>query len=209
MLKQIVFSGALMVGGAALAQTPPAPGGVAPPFTSQTGAQAPSGRPTAGAVPQPNTTGAEPALTAPSQVSAADKKFVTTLASGNQSEIEAAKMALDKASSQHVKDVAQTMITDHTDAGSKLAALAQRKGLTVSDALLPADQKEVDKFSKLSGKKFDRTYVRMEIKDHQKVLALLKSEVATGKDPDVKALAESLLPTIQKHLELFEDKGNS
>jgi putative membrane protein len=209
MLKQMVFSGALMVSGAAWAQTPAAAGGVAPPFTTQPGAQAPSGRPTAGAVPQPNTVGAEPALTAPSQVSAADKKFVTTLASANEGEIQAAQMALDKASSQHVKDVAQTMITDHTAAGSKLTALAQQKGLAVSDTLLPPDQKEVDKFSKLTGKRFDRTYVRMEIKDHQKVLALLKSEVADGKDPDVKALAESLMPTIQHHLELFEDKGNS
>jgi putative membrane protein len=209
MLKQMVFSGALMVSGAALAQAPASPGGVAPPFTTQPGAQAPSGRPTAGAVPQPNTTGAEPALTAPSQVSAVDKQFVTTLASANQGEIQAAKLAQDKASSQHVKDVAQTMITDHTEAGSKLTALAQQKGLAVSDTLLPADQKEVDKFAKLSGKRFDRTYVRMEIKDHQKVIALLKTEAAQGKDADVRALAQSLLPTIQKHLEMFEDKGNS
>jgi predicted outer membrane protein len=49
----------------------------------------------------------------------------------------------------------------------------------------------------------------MEINDHQKVIALLKTEAAQGKDADVRALAQSLLPTIQKHLEMFEDKGNS
>jgi putative membrane protein len=196
MLKQVVIVAGMLAAGAALAQTP-----------APTNTQAPSGRPTQGAVPAPNTTTATTAPTAPANLSPADKKFIDRIASANEAEIKAAQLAEDKASSQKVKDLAQTMLTDHTDAGQKLTALAQQKGLTVPTDLEPADQKQIDRYSKLSGKKFDRAYVKTQISDHEKVLALLKTESSDGQDPDVKALADQLTPTIQKHLDMLEGKS--
>jgi putative membrane protein len=188
MLKQLVFSTCLMLSGAALAQTP------APPM------------PPNAVKPQPVVPPV--AATAPADLSGADKKFIEKVASANSAEIQAAQLAQQKASDPHIKDVAQTMLTDHTDAGQKLTALAQQKGVTVPAELAPADQKEIDKFNSLDGKKFDRAYVKAEIKDHKQMLGILKKEASAGKDSDVKALAEQLLPTIQKHLDMLQNKSS-
>jgi putative membrane protein len=207
MLKQLVFSSCLVLSGAALAQTP-TPGGAAG------GTMAPPGQPAPSATAEPmppNAVRPQPVVgqvssTAPASLSAADKKFIEKVASANTAEIQSAKLAQDKSSDEHIKDVAQTMLTDHTEAGQKLTALAQQKGVTVPAEMAPADQKQVDKFSSLEGKKFDRAYVKSEIKDHKEMLVILKKEAASGKDPDVKAFAEQLEPTIQKHLDMLENK---
>jgi putative membrane protein len=206
MLKQLLFSSCMVLSGAALAQTP-TPGGAAGGTMAPPGTAAPSMTP----APMPNAVKPQPvvqpvAATAPADLSAADKKFIEKVASANSAEIQAAQLAQQKASDPHVKDVAQTMLTDHTEAGQKLTALAQQKGVTVPAEMAPADQKQVDKFSSLEGKKFDRAYVKSEIKDHKEMLVILKKEAASGKDPDVKAFAEQLEPTIQKHLDMLENK---
>jgi putative membrane protein len=206
MLKQLLFSSCMVLSGAALAQTP-TPGGAAGGTMAPPGTAAPSMTP----APMPNAVKPQPvvqpvAATAPADLSAADKKFIEKVASANSAEIQAAQLAQQKASDPHVKDVAQTMLTDHTEAGQKLTALAQQKGVTVPAEMAPADQKQVDKFSSLEGKKFDRAYVKSEIKDHKEMLVILKKEAASGKDSDVKAFAEQLEPTIQKHLDMLENK---
>ena len=206
MLKQLLFSSCMVLSGAALAQTP-TPGGAAGGTMAPPGTAAPSMTP----APMPNAVKPQPvvppvAATAPADLSAADKKFIEKVASANSAEIQVAQLAQQKASDPHVKDVAQTMLTDHTEAGQKLTALAQQKGVTVPADMAPADQKQVDKFSSLEGKKFDRAYVKSEIKDHKEMLVILKKEAASGKDSDVKAFAEQLEPTIQKHLDMLENK---
>jgi putative membrane protein len=199
MLKRLVFSSVLLLSGAAIAQTP-TPGGAS---------MAPPASPPGTAVPPAAIGSGHTAPTAAVNLSAADKKFIDKLASANASEIQAGQLAQQKASDPKIKDIAQTMVTDHTDAGQKLTALAEQKGVKVSSDLAPADQKEIDSFNKLDGKKFDRTYVKDEIKDHKQVLALLKKESSSGKDPDVKALADQLTPTIQKHLDMLQNKSSS
>ena len=195
MLKSLVFSSAMMMAGAAMAQTASPGGTMAPP-----------------AMPGKGANGMAPMSTmAPSSaanLSATDKRFVNKLASANSAEIQAWQMAEQKAGDPKVKDMAQTMVTDHTQAGEKLNALAQQKGLTIPTELESKDQKEIDKFTKLSGKKFDKAFVKDQTKDHEDVLALLKKESSGGKDADLKSFAEMVTPTIQKHLDMLQNKGS-
>jgi putative membrane protein len=103
--------------------------------------------------------------------------------------------------------MAAQMLTDHQDAGQKLTALTQQKGIEVPTDLAAADQKEVDKFNKLDGKKFDKAFIKDETKDHKQLLAVLKKESTSGKDPDLKSFAETITPTVQKHIDMLENKG--
>jgi putative membrane protein len=199
MLRRLVFSSVLLLSGAAIAQTP-TPGGTMAPLASPAGTAAPPG------ATAPQAAMGHTASTAPANLSAADTKFIDKLASANAAEIQAGQLAEQKASDPKIKDIAQTMVTDHTEAGQKLTALAEQKGVKVPSDLDPADQKQIDTFNKLDGKKFDRIYVKDQIKDHKEVLALLKKEASTGKDPDIKALADQLTPTIQKHLDMLQNK---
>ena len=201
MLKQIAFSAALLMSGAAFAQTPAptaAPGATMAPPTM---------------TPAPSTSGAAIAPTGKmasttTKLSAGDKKFVDKVASANSAEIQVMTLAGEKAGDPKIKDMAAQMLTDHQDAGQKLTALAQQKGIEVPTDLAAADQKEVDKLTKLDGKKFDKAFVKDETKDHKQLLAVLKKESTSGKDPDVKSFADAVAPTVQKHIDMLENKGS-
>jgi putative membrane protein len=56
------------------------------------------------------------------------------------------------------------------------------------------------KLEVLSGGTFDKSYVEDQVKAHRETVELLKSEIATGQDPDAKAFAQKVLPTVESHL---------
>jgi putative membrane protein len=65
-------------------------------------------------------------------------------------------------------------------------------------------QREKDRLSKLSGAAFDREYVKMMVKDHEKDVAAFKRESQQAKDPDLKAWAGKTLPTLEDHLQMIK-----
>jgi putative membrane protein len=202
---RIAFAAALLLSGAAFAQTP-ATTTTTPPAT--TAAPPTPAAPPQAAVPE-MAPGAGMAKSSGGKVSAGDKKFVATIGSAGLSEVQEAQLAQQKGQDQKVKDFAQTMITDHTANNKQLADLAQQKGLTAPDSPDAKDQAEIDKLQKLDGKKFDRAYLKDEVRDHEKVLKLLQKEASDGTDPDIKAFAEQTIPVIQKHLDLAKTAKSS
>ena len=56
------------------------------------------------------------------------------------------------------------------------------------------------KLKVLTGDTFDKSYIKSQIKAHQETIGLLKKEIASGQDPEAKAWATSVLPTVQDHL---------
>ena len=206
MMKRVTFATMLLLSGAALAQTPVAPTPAPASGNPGTATTPPAASPGAqSAVVSPGA--APPASVTPANLSALDKKFVEKAASGGLAEVQAAQMAQEKGKEQKVKDFAQQMITDHTAANQKLTSLAQQKGVTVPSEIEFKDQQELDKLGKLDGKKFDRAYLKAEVRDHQEMLALLQKEAKSGKDPDLKSFAQDTIPTVQKHLDMAQSGG--
>ncbi|MEB0015008.1 DUF4142 domain-containing protein, partial [Glaciimonas sp. Cout2] len=65
----------------------------------------------------------------------APETFVEEASAKGMAEIQTSQLAMDKSKSADVKSFAQMMITDHTDANQKLAAIATGLNLkTASDA---------------------------------------------------------------------------
>ena len=79
---------------------------------------------------------------------------------GGMAEVEWARVALQRASSDSVKQYAQRMIDDHTKAGDALKQLASTKGVTLETALDNKNANTLTKLQALSGADFDRTYVK-------------------------------------------------
>jgi len=63
-----------------------------------------------------------------SMLSSADQSFITTAAEANLAEIETAKVVENKSTDSAVKDFANRMVTDHTQASQTLATLAEMTG---------------------------------------------------------------------------------
>jgi putative membrane protein len=159
----------------------------------------------------------QPAATTSSatgSLSKADQKFVMDIARGNLAEIEIAKLALSKSQNDQVKTFAQQMIDDHTKAQAEVEKLASAKGVTMPSEPDKKHKALLDKLSALSGDAFDKAYwAQAGIADHKKMHSLLASAQAKAKDPDVKALAAKLMPTVDQHLKAAQQissaKGTS
>ena len=137
-----------------------------------------------------------------SSLSSSDKRFLLQAAQGGTAEVQLGQLATQKASSDTVKQYAQRMVDEHSQANNQLAALAAQKGVTLPTDIGSKNQAVYDQLSKLSGTAFDRAYLKAAgVKAHSQQADLFKKEAQKGQDPDLKALATQLLPTIEDHLQ--------
>jgi putative membrane protein len=121
-----------------------------------------------------------------------DKSFMTDAAEGGMMEVEMGKMAQQKGQSADVKKIGKQMVTDHTKANNELMAIAKKKGVNLSSAK--------PKTHSIDDANFDKEYLDMMVKDHEKNLASFQTEAKGGSDADVKAFAAKTSKVIQKHL---------
>ncbi|RSZ58151.1 DUF4142 domain-containing protein [Massilia atriviolacea] len=143
---------------------------------------------------------------AASALNKADQTIVADMARANMAEIEAGKLALTNSQNAQVKAFAQQMIDDHTKALGDVTQLAQSKGVTLPTELDSKHKAMAAKLGKLNGDAFDKAYMAQAgVGDHKAVHAALKKFEAKAKDPDVKALAAKMLPTVEQHLHAATD----
>ncbi|HET7512886.1 MAG TPA: DUF4142 domain-containing protein [Chthoniobacterales bacterium] len=135
-----------------------------------------------------------------SKLSAGDKRFVKKAYRGGMEEVANAKMAKEKAQNDATKEVADRMITDHTKANDQLMDIAKEENLDLSEVSA--------KPMEISGDNFDREYLMMLKKDHEKDIAMFEKEAndsGAKEDNDVITFAKNTLPTLKEHLQMVED----
>jgi putative membrane protein len=131
-----------------------------------------------------------------------DRKFVMEAAMGGMAEVEMGRLAAERGSSDAIKQFGQRMVDDHSRANTQLMQLASGKGITLPTALDAKHQALMTKMSALSGAAFDRAYAKEMVKDHTKDVALFERQASRGADSDLKAFAQTTLPTLQEHLSM-------
>ncbi len=140
-------------------------------------------------------TSKSPAPSAPA-LSDKDKAFMKEAAKGGMMEVEMGKTAQQKGKSPEVKKIGSTMVADHTKANNELMAIAKKKGVDLS--------KEKPEKHSMGDANFDKDYVNMMVKDHEKDLAAFQAEAKNGTDADVKAFASKTSAVIKKHLDMVK-----
>jgi len=142
--------------------------------------------------------------TAPAKTRNPDQKFAEEAAAGGMAEVEAGKLAQSKASAAPVKAFAEQMVADHTKANDQLKQMAMSKGITLPATPDRSHARALEKAGKLDGAKFDREYMDMMVSDHKKTVSLFEKEAKNGKDPELKSFASTMLPDLQKHLQMAQ-----
>ncbi|MDB5132578.1 MAG: Membrane protein [Mucilaginibacter sp.] len=137
---------------------------------------------------------------ADSSATMTDTTFAAKAAVGGMAEVALGKMAAAKGTDSKVKDFGKMMVMDHSKANNELMAIAKAKNIVLPAALDAEHQAKSDSLSKLSGKDFDKAYVKAMVEDHQKTLDLMKGEAANGKDTELKGFAAKTAPVVQTHL---------
>jgi putative membrane protein len=125
-----------------------------------------------------------------------DKSFMKEAAKGGQMEVDMGKMAQQKGKSADVKKIGSTMVADHTKANNELMAIAKKKGVDLS--------KEKPAAHSMGDANFDKDYINMMVKDHEKDLSAFQAEAKNGTDADVKAFASKTSAVIKKHLDMVK-----
>jgi len=126
----------------------------------------------------------------------ADVEFIRKASEGGHREVEAGKLASEKASNAEVRAFAKMMVDDHSKSNAELIALVSPQ------APVPAQKPSADSaLGGLTGPAFDRAYMAKMVTDHQATVELFEAEVRDGKDGAVRKWATQKLPTIRGHLE--------
>jgi putative membrane protein len=125
-----------------------------------------------------------------------DKSFMKEAAMGGMMEVDMGKMAQTKGKSADVKKIGSTMVADHTKANNELMAIAKKKGVDLSKVKPPTHS--------MGEANFDKDYINMMVKDHEKDYAAFQAEAKNGTDADVKAFASKTSSVIKKHLDMVK-----
>jgi putative membrane protein len=147
-------------------------------------------------------TAAGTASAADTGLSAGDRDFINKAAQGNLMEVQAGKLAAQRALAPAVKSFGDKMVSDHTAANQTLKNLADVKQMPLADAVSSEERDALGKLESLNGTEFDKAYSQMMVKDHTTDISEFEKALKKVKDPDVKAYAEQTLPTLRHHLML-------
>ncbi|MDQ6880634.1 MAG: DUF4142 domain-containing protein [Pseudomonadota bacterium] len=166
-----------------------------------TEATRPATAPTAPAVQPGAGTRNTPTAANTAKLDRADRKFILKTAEDGMYEVEVAKLATSKATSQDVKAFASMMVEDHTKANSELAQLANAKGVELPAGPPHGKRLDIEKMGKMEGAKFDKAFAHeVGIEDHQKDIKMFEKGSKKAKDAELKAWIDKTLPTLRTHL---------
>src|SRR5688572_9912141 len=143
---------------------------------------------------------------APAQAAPATKEFVQKVAISDMFEIEAGKLAADKAEHAEVKSFGDKMVADHTKTSEELKSIvAENKIEAEIPAELDADHKEkLDALNEASDKDFDRLYVKQQVKAHETAVELFEDYASGGDSEQLKEWAKNTVPTLKGHLDMAQ-----
>src|SRR5690606_30273917 len=155
-------------------------------------------------------TAAGAAHAADSELNRGDSRFLQRAAQSGMLEIEASKLAVERAQNPQIKEFAQKMITDHTAVDKELRTLAQSKKVELPTDLRWGQGRTMKGLQQDEGADFEDRYVDKVPGDaHEDAVELFQDASEDAEDPDVKAFASKTLPSLKQHLEMGEALQNA
>jgi putative membrane protein len=134
-------------------------------------------------------------------VDTTDTAFVNKAVAGGMTEVQLSQLAQRKTADPKIRDFATMMVTDHTEAGTKLVGIAKQENIPVPNGPDAEQKILINDMSEQNGSDFNKVYVNQMVDDHTKTIALFESMQKTVKDTALKAFITNTLPTLHKHLD--------
>jgi putative membrane protein len=136
----------------------------------------------------------------------ADKAFVGKVSQGGMYEVEASKLAQEKATAPDVKDVAIAEVHDHEGVNGRLKKIAAATGVPVAGALNAEFQQRLDKLKAAAGPGFDQAYIEDMQQIHDKDEKLFAQEAMEGSDR-YKSFAHQTDMIVKRHIGALNAPG--
>jgi putative membrane protein len=154
----------------------------------------------------PASTATSASASAPA-TSLTDPQIAEIVVVANNGDINNAKVAKSISKNKEIRNFAQEMITDHTSANKKVAALANKLKIkpelsAASKKLKETAQQDLLKIKRLTGTEFDQAYIDNEVALHKTVLDTIDNTLLpNAKNQELKNLLTSVRSVIANHLE--------
>ncbi|WP_299705831.1 DUF4142 domain-containing protein [uncultured Pontibacter sp.] len=128
-------------------------------------------------------------------------EFMTKAASSSMMEVEAGKLAQERATNPQVKEFASMMVKDHTAANDELRTMATSKNITLPDSMSSDHMDHMRELREKQGAEFDRDYMDKIVSAHDNDISMFEdvAEDENYEDADVKAFASKTLPKLREH----------
>jgi putative membrane protein len=133
-----------------------------------------------------------------------DVKYATKSAQGLMSELKLGDLARQRGSDERVRNFGKQMVTDHRKDLQQLQQLAAQKKIQLPETINDDQRKEAEKLNKLSGKEFDKEYLKYEAKDHSEDIKEQGKEMKKTLDPELKKFASAEYETVTRHKETVD-----
>ncbi len=143
-------------------------------------------------------------LIASAQTPAGDVSFAKEAAQAGLAEVELGKLAMERGGDR-VKAFGHHMVEDHGKANDELKPIAAAKKITLPTTLDAAHSALRQRLAGQSGAAFDRMYIDAMVTGHRGVAEKVRRESQSGRDPELKAFAAKILPTVEDHLKMALD----
>ncbi len=128
--------------------------------------------------------------------------FVTNAAISNMYEIEAGKLASEKARNEALKAFGQQMVKEHTAMAAEMKSTLAGAGVTATPPTAMDERRQgmIDNLRQAPPEGFDQVYRAQQIAAHQESLTLARTYAENGDNAPLKALAAKSAPMIEGHL---------
>lgn len=143
------------------------------------------------------------------KLSSGDESLMMEVAKGGMMQLEVSKVAVQKANSDEVRQLAQAEVDEQTGLSDKLKAIASAKGVTLPSAPDAETQAMVTTMQGKSGADFDKMYVSESgVKGHEKLDAVMSKVKSNASDNNLKDIEKAAHPLVKTHLKVSKEIMN-
>lgn len=132
-------------------------------------------------------------------MSGTDKVILQKMAEGNLTEIQCAKLALEKSNNRRVRDVAKTLLKGHRQAQQKVYKIASTHQVSLPTQPSAASRTMMNELSGLRGRAFDKAYMAYQVKTHNATMNSLMKAMNDSNDSHVRDYAAAQYGPISDH----------
>jgi putative membrane protein len=145
--------------------------------------------------------------TVSAEVTSSLQGFVTGAATSDMYEVEAGKIAEQRAQNPKVKAFAEKMVTAHTETTDKLKSILSSINSNVTPPTHLDDRRQgmIDELRGAKDADFDGRYLSQQVDAHKEALILMRGYGKDGEVAQVKKFAAKTAPTVQMHLNMAEN----
>ncbi len=131
-----------------------------------------------------------------------DAEFLVAAAETDLMEIEIGKLAMSRSTDNNVKEFAKTLVADHTKSAEETKPFAQRLNVTIPMSITEKGKEHYNDLNdKKTAKEFDEKFAELMVKGHEDAVSKMEKAADKANDPEVKAWAAGMVPTLKAHLE--------